>query len=123
MHAAKGVFPLSPASAASVLSSSFLLSPDQSHAVVVWPRPPCSQGLGLSLRGRLFCWRRGSPVVGVCVPSLGALCPLSSPPARPVLRCGEAAALQPAALAIQLVGMTPPCPVRGCRLRCCLRVG
>ncbi len=79
MHAARGVFPASPASAASVLSSSFLLSPDQSHAVVVWPRPPCSQGLGLSLRGRLFCWRRGSPVVGVCVPSLGALCPLSSP--------------------------------------------
>ena len=26
--------------------------------------------------------------------------------------------MQPAALAIQLVGMTPPCPVRGCRLRC-----
>ena len=26
--------------------------------------------------------------------------------------------MQPAALVIQLVGMTPPCPVRGCRLRC-----
>ena len=81
MHAAKGVFPLSPASAASVLSSSFLLSTDQSHMIALWPRPPCRQGLGLSLRGRLFCWRRDSPVLGVCVPSCGALSTPGGPPA------------------------------------------
>ena len=43
-------------------------------------------------------------------------------PTPPVIRAGDAAAVQPAALAIQLVGMTPPCPVRGCRLRCCFCV-
>ena len=81
MHAAKGVFPLSPASAASVLSPSMLCSVDQSHLVVVWPWPPCRQGLGLYLRGRAFRWQRDSPVLGACVPSCGALSPPSGPPA------------------------------------------
>ncbi|XP_048799119.1 uncharacterized protein LOC125692533 [Lagopus muta] len=44
-------------------------------------------------------------------------------PAPPVIRSGVSAVLQPAALAIQFVGMTPPWPARGCRLRCCFVVG
>lgn len=51
--------------------------------------------------------------------------PLLSPEqlALPVTRSGVAAVLQLTALAIQLVGMTPPWPVEGCRLRCCFVVG
>ena len=80
MRGTSGVFPLSPASAVSVLSRPFFLRTDQSHMIVVWPRPLCSQGLGLSLRGRLFCWRCDGPVLGVRVTSCGALCPRSSLP-------------------------------------------
>lgn len=50
------------------------------------------------------------------------LLPLEQPTVS-VIGSGVAAVLQPAALAIQLVGMTPPWLVEGCRLRCCFVVG
>ena len=51
MHAARGAFPLILvpwALQVSCLPVSFFLSRDLSHVVALWPRPPCSQGLGLS---------------------------------------------------------------------------
>lgn len=70
MRGTSGMFPLSPMSAASVLSRPLFFRTDESHKIVLWPWPPCSQGFGLSLRGRLLVASQcNGPVLGVRVTS------------------------------------------------------